>query len=55
LCQASDARFNRAQRKTNYVPRSFLFLLSYSPIRGRFMITLTLDEGALDMMLGGYP
>jgi hypothetical protein len=36
----------------NYVPRSFLFLPSYSLIRGRFLITLTLDEGTLDMMLG---
>src|SRR5437879_4333461 len=52
LCPASDARFSRAQRRmklsTSVIPRS----PSYSPIRGRLPITLTLDEGTLNMMLG---
>jgi len=48
----SESRFNRAQRKMklsgSVIPRSPILL---SDAR-RLLITLTLDEGTLDMMLG---
>jgi hypothetical protein len=52
LCLRSESRFNRAQRKMklpgSVIPRSPILLCHAR----RLLITLTLDEGTLDMMLG---